>query len=448
MLRSSSSSSTAVYDGTPPHSETSDHSDSSDVDYTPVKFIPPRAKSCAFILTPSIDVARLIKTYLESVRPTDNGDLHAGAQYNGQYTMPQYRGYWNDDDFMTFSPLGPPYIQPGYPGSYVSTTEDLNTFSSHIVDLDTLESNFMTTTMHQLLYLAILFDFMAFTAQTFRRVLGSKPSSAANLKAIRDLMLENLSTMDATFDDDLYSLTITQSKALVLEIEPTPPLLGTSDSWRGAAQRRVSTGLMSPPPTRDDITPSKFTRYETTDASDTTPTTTASPSDIGSLDPSTASGTTPSTVTIAPDGHHANLVVVQTETLLRLSDAPITVFDSGRSISGTSNITNLTDVTDCGPLSVQGAFGPSTQPKKRGLLTPLGLDAILLPGMGNQTLVSLSQYCAGGTSDVQNVGVFTKSGFRKFSLNSALPALKLLSEHGHEVTRGTVKEGIYVQESA
>jgi hypothetical protein len=179
---------------------------------------------------------------------------------------------------MTFSPLGRSYIQPGHPGSYVSTTEDsvvwllcLNAFSSHIVDLDTLESNFMTTTMHQLLYLALLFDFMAFTAQTFRRVLGSKPSSAANLKAIRDLMLENLSTMDATFDNDLYSLTITQFKAVVLEIEPTPPLPGTSDSRRASAQRRVSTGLMSPPPTRDDITPSKFTRHETTtDASDHT----------------------------------------------------------------------------------------------------------------------------------------------------------------------------------
>jgi hypothetical protein len=239
MLRSSSSSSTSVYDATPPHSENSDSSGSDDVDYTPVKFTPPRARSCAFILTPSIDVKRLMKTYLESVRPTDNGDrrdwvqflsrhvttqekspptpilailgrltrgpsrqlscartdiangspalLHvvyllAGAQCNGQYTMLQYRGYWNDYDFMTFSPLGRPYIQPGHPNSHVSTTEDLNAFSSHIVDLDTLlESNFMTTTMHQLLYLALLFDFMAFTGQTFRRVLGSKPSSAANL---------------------------------------------------------------------------------------------------------------------------------------------------------------------------------------------------------------------------------------------------------------------------
>ena len=45
-------------------------------------------------------------------------------------------------------------------------------------------------------------DFMAFTAQTFRRVLGRKPSSPANLQAIRDIMIENLSTMKAHFDND------------------------------------------------------------------------------------------------------------------------------------------------------------------------------------------------------------------------------------------------------
>jgi hypothetical protein len=78
----------------------------------------------------------------------------------------------------------------------------------------------MTTTMHQRLCLAVLYNFMVFTAQSFRRVLGSKPSCAANLKMIRDLMIENLSTMDATFDNDLSSLIITQFKAVVLEIEP------------------------------------------------------------------------------------------------------------------------------------------------------------------------------------------------------------------------------------
>ena len=105
--------------------------------------------------------------------------------------------------------------------------------------------------------------------------------------------------------------------------------------------------------------------------------------------------------------HQANLVVVQSETMLRMSSERVTVFDSGCSISGTCNVNALSNITDCGPMSVQGAFGPSTQPTKRGKLGPLGLDAILLPGLGNQTLISLSQFCAGGSTGVQNVGVFT-----------------------------------------
>ena len=153
-------------------------------------------------------------------------------------------------------------------------------------------------------------------------------------------------------------------------------------------------------------------------------------------------------MTFAPPGHYEKLVVVQSETMLRMSSAPTTVFDSGCSISGTSVLANLSNVTDCGPMSVQGAFGPSAQPTKRGLLTLLGLDAILLPGMGNQTLVSLSQFCDGGTSGQRHVGVFTHEGCRMFTLTSALPALQLLGESGHEVARGIVQDGISVQESA
>jgi hypothetical protein len=81
------------------------------------------------------------------------------------------------------------------------------------------------------------------------------------------------------------------------------------------------------------------------------------------------------------------------------------------------------------------------------VLGPLGLEAILLPGLGNQTLVSISQFCAGGTTGAQNVGVFTSDGFRMFRLDTVLPALKLMAEHGHEIVHGTVQEGIYVQES-
>ena len=38
--------------------------------------------------------------------------------------------------------------------------------------------------------------------------------------------------------------------------------------------------------------------------------------------------------------HQANLVVVQSETMLRMSSERVTVFDSGCSISGTCNITS------------------------------------------------------------------------------------------------------------
>jgi hypothetical protein len=81
-----------------------------------------------------------------------------------------YPGYWSDTDFMTFSPTSP-YILPGQPGPFISNTLNLNEFASHIVDLNCMESSYLTQEMIQLLYLAIIFDFMALTAQAFHRTL-------------------------------------------------------------------------------------------------------------------------------------------------------------------------------------------------------------------------------------------------------------------------------------
>ena len=104
------------------------------------------------------------------------------SQYNARVEVPEYFGYWEPNQFMTISPTGPPYIPPGSPGSYVSTTPDLDAFCSNPVDIDCIEATTLDANMVQLLYLALIFDFMAFTAQTFRRVLGRKPSSPATLK--------------------------------------------------------------------------------------------------------------------------------------------------------------------------------------------------------------------------------------------------------------------------
>ena len=172
------------------------------------------------------------------------------SQYNARV---EYFGYWEPNQFMTFSPTGPAYIPPGSPGSYVSTTPDLGAFASNLVDIDCIETTLLDANMVQLLYLALIFDFIAFTAQTFRRVLGRKPSSPANLKAIKDIMIENLSTMKAHFDNDTATVTIEIFKAVVLDSEPIP-------SER--RPRRRGDPLFSPPPTRDDITPSKYARYE------------------------------------------------------------------------------------------------------------------------------------------------------------------------------------------
>ena len=72
-----------------------------------------------------------------------------------------------------------------------------------------------------------------------------------------------------------------------------------------------------------------------------------------------------------------------------LSNASQLIFDSGCSITGTSNVSNLHDVTERGTSSVQGAFGLSIQLSKRGKFGPLGLDAIVIDGMRYQTLIFL-----------------------------------------------------------
>ena len=83
------------------------------------------------------------------------------SQYNARVEVPEYFGYWEPNQFMTFSPTGPDYIPPGNPGSYVSTTPDLNAFASNLVDIDCIETNLLDANMVQLLYLALIFDFMA-----------------------------------------------------------------------------------------------------------------------------------------------------------------------------------------------------------------------------------------------------------------------------------------------
>jgi hypothetical protein len=298
---------------------------------------------------------------------------------------------------------------------------------------------------------------MAFTAQTYRRLLGTRPSSAAQLQTIRNIVIMSIHTMDATQDSDEFAVLCYVLRAIVYEIEPIP--LATVDLQTGLQvheshpkRRRSSAGERSPLEI-SDIPRRKLGRFETrtraTHANTYVPPTppqarsSIAPPLFNITDSSVpiardASYQEPLAVIWSPDDTHSRGTRAPGQPYRRpVRDNAPHVFGA-LSRTGTCNVNALSNITDCGPTSVQGAFGPSTQPTKRGKLGPLGLDAILLPGLGNQTLISLSQFCAGSSTGVQNVGVFAAGDFRMFRLDSILPALKLIAERGQEVARGVV----------
>ena len=66
----------------------------------------------------------------------------------------------------------------------------------------------------------------------------------------------------------------------------------------------------------------------------------------------------------------------------------------------------------------------------------------------SQTLVSLSQFCAGGTTGTKYIGVFTPTEYRMYEMQSALSVFSTLAKTGKEAERGRVQNGIYVRESS
>lgn len=139
----------------------------------------------------------------------------------------------------------------------------------------------------------------------------------------------------------------------------------------------------------------------------------------------------------------ASINTFHTGVISRMNNVPATfMWDSGANRSGTSNASILRNVTDCEPMSIQGAFGPPTHPTLKGELGPLKLDTVVIDAMGPQTIISVSQVCQLG-----HVVVFTGVDFRVYKLDSVLTAMKVLAHEGKEVARGTVVNGLYIQTS-
>ena len=81
--------------------------------------------------------------------------------------------------YMTFSPLSNVYHAPNTPGSYISTVACVADF---IYYYDHITS---TGNVRQYMLLALIYDFMAFSAQVYRTILRHRPPSLKQLLSAR-----------------------------------------------------------------------------------------------------------------------------------------------------------------------------------------------------------------------------------------------------------------------
>ena len=80
------------------------------------------------------------------------------------------------------------------------------------------------------------------------------------------------------------------------------------------------------------------------------------------------------------------------------------IIDTGASVCATSDKSLLQNIRPCSDMIAYAAFGHQMEPTLRGDFTKLGLDTLLIDDMPD-TLLSVSQICAGGSTDKKNVAI-------------------------------------------
>ena len=122
------------------------------------------------------------------------------------------------------------------------------------------------------------------------------------------------------------------------------------------------------------------------------------------------------------------------------------LLDSGASLSGVISETLISNQQPC-HIPITPAFGAPMHAKTRGtindpLIGHLGIPALHLPAM-NQNLVSVFGFCGGGSTGIQQMGVFTVEGCRFYPIQANKDVLKILSDRPRTL-QGLAKQGVYV----
>ena len=123
------------------------------------------------------------------------------------------------------------------------------------------------------------------------------------------------------------------------------------------------------------------------------------------------------------------------------------IMDTGASVSATSDKLLLQNVRPCSNMIAYAAFGHQIEPTLRGDFSKLGLDTLFIDDMPD-TLLSVSQICAGGSTNKKNVAIFTAEGSRIFEMDSIKTALQMIHSDGVEIMRGLLSDGIYITQKS
>ena len=382
----------------------------------------------------------------------------------------------SSESYMTFSPLSTTYHAPGSPGSYISTQPSVQAYSYYFNLLDKID---ITGDVKMYLLLTIIYDFMAFSAQLYRRILKDRAPSLKHMSAIRSTLQRAITAvLDRTCTPEYISL-LHIFNAIADTIMPNP-IIRDASYMSPPISRLRPREPPSPAVDKLDIHDPVLKKPRTTHHTSRNfpllyaevpvpllppPVDLRSPEPVRevielntpSVLPSSGENHSPSSSSDSSDDDDNSSVHTSPSQINYFATVPLNsiktttskfIMDSGAGKCGTSDISLLKDVRPCHDITVTGAFGPSTAPTQAGKFGPLNLDAVHIEGMGSQTLVSLSQFCAGGSTGTKYIGVFTPTEYRMYDMLTALPILSDLARHGKEAERGNVQNGIYVRESS
>ena len=388
---------------------------------------------------------------LELLNVIGNVFLHAGTVTRHADT-PLGPGSYN-----SFSPYATQFNHQPSPGSYTSCIITINDYV-HYYEQAARVSLFSETRNY--LMLTIIYDFMAFSSQYYRRNLAHRDPTPERMAPLRSALLEGINMLSETArpsDDYIIEFRnlIEIFKAIAHDAIPLPsmPIPGQPLNFGTPRQLRKRPAIPSSDPAAPSTSAFKRPRYSHghdkayDDEGEVqllfSPVTRPRPNSAIIDISAPVYPTIPDTESLQDDDEDVSLDFFSSVPMNTMAtQASTIIMDSGAGRTGTSDMTLLKNIKLSHGTTVTGAFGPAITPSHTGTFGPHKLDAVYIKTMGPQTLVSLSQFCNAGN---RFIGVFTPTEYRMYELESALPALANLSSHGIEAERGTVKNGIYVR---